>query len=298
MRKNLLKKLVVGVLSATMVMGLFTACGNNSDSSNDDKTAQSYSEKKVLRVGMECTYAPFNWTQETDELSNGEKAVPIYGTNSYCYGYDVMMAQKIANELGWELEIHKVEWDSIGISMDAGDYDCIIAGMSWSEEREAAYDFTSEYYFRDLCLTVKKGSQFDGFTKLSDFEGKNVSVTTQLGTAWISLIPQIPDSTPAAFYETTSEAFMAVLNGVADAALIDKPTAESALLTNSDLSILDIEDLVSGDSVNVCIAVRTGDAELQGLIQGVLDDLEWNETKKDEMDEMMSLAVSLQPAAN
>lgn len=126
---------------------------------------------------------------------------------------------------------------------------------------------------------------------------KSLKITTQLGTAYIDLIPQIPDSTNAAFYETTSEAFMAVSNDVADAALIDKPTAESALLTNSDLSILDIEDLNSGDSVNVCIAVRSGDSELQGLIQGVLDDLEWNKTNKDKMDEMMSLAVKLQPAA-
>ena len=82
------------------------------------------------------------------------------------------------------------------------------------------------------------------------------------------MISQIPDAKQAAFYETTSEAFMAVSNGVADAALIDVPTSESALLTNSDLEILKIDDIESGSSVNVCIAVRTGDKELQNLIQG------------------------------
>lgn len=295
MRKNVIKKVVSGVLCATMAMGLFTACGSSDTSSNDKD--KSYEEKKVLRVGMECTYAPFNWTQESEELSNGDKAVPIYGTNLYCYGYDVMMAKKIADELGWDLEIHKVEWDSIGISMDAGDYDCIIAGMSWSEEREAAYDFTSEYYFRDLCLTVKKGSEYENATKLSDFEGKNITVTTQLGTAYINLIDQIPDAEKAAFYETTSEAFMAVSSDVADAALLDRPTAESALLTNKDLEILDIEDLDSGSSVNVCIAVRSGDSELQKLIQDTMDKLNWNEEHKADMDAMMSEAVKLQPAA-
>ncbi len=295
MRKNVIKKVVSGVLCATMAMGLFTACGSSDTSSNDKD--KSYEEKKVLRVGMECTYAPFNWTQESEELSNGDKAVPIYGTNLYCYGYDVMMAKKIADELGWDLEIHKVEWDSIGISMDAGDYDCIIAGMSWSEEREAAYDFTSEYYFRDLCLTVKKGSEYENATKLSDFEGKNITVTTQLGTAYINLIDQIPDAEKAAFYETTSEAFMAVSSDVADAALLDRPTAESALLTNKDLEILDIEDLDSGSSVNVCIAVRSGDTELQKLIQDTMDKLNWNEEHKADMDAMMSEAVKLQPAA-
>ena len=292
MKKTFLRRTLGIVLGATFAIGLLTGCGKG-----ESAKKVNYDEKKVLRVGMECSYAPFNWTQETDELANGDKAVPIYGTNLYCYGYDVMMAKKIADSLGWDLEIHKVEWDSIGISMDAGDYDCIIAGMSWSEEREAAYDFTSEYYFRDLCLTVKKGSKFESCSKLEDFKGKNISVTTQLGTAYIDLIPQIPDSTNAAFYETTSEAFMAVSNGVADGALIDKPTAESALLTNPDLEILDIEDLDSGASVNVCIAVRTGDTELQSKIQGVLDEMNWNEENKDKMDEMMSEAVKLQPAA-
>lgn len=293
-KKKLFRKLVSTALCLTLAMGLFTGC-SKADSNSTKKI--NYQDKKVLRVGMECAYAPFNWTQETDTLSNGDKAVPIYGTNLYCYGYDVMMAKKIADKLGWDLEIHKVEWDSIGLSMDAGDYDCIIGGMSWSEEREAAYDFTSEYYFRDVCLTVKKGSQFENCTKLSDFTGKNISVTTQLGTAYIDLISQIPDAKQAAFYETTSEAFMAVSNGVADAALIDVPTSESALLTNSDLEILKIDDMESGSSVNVCIAVRTGDKELQDLIQGALDDLNWNEENRAQMDEMMSLAVSLQPAA-
>ena len=256
-KKKLFRKLVSTALCLTLAMGLFTGC-SKADSNSTKKI--NYQDKKVLRVGMECAYAPFNWTQETDTLSNGDKAVPIYGTNLYCYGYDVMMAKKIADKLGWDLEIHKVEWDSIGLSMDAGDYDCIIGGMSWSEEREAAYDFTSEYYFRDV-------------------------------------ISQIPDAKQAAFYETTSEAFMAVSNGVADAALIDVPTSESALLTNSDLEILKIDDIESGSSVNVCIAVRTGDKELQNLIQGALDDLNWNEENRAQMDEMMSLAVSLQPAA-
>lgn len=308
--KKVTRKLVSVFLSAVLACGMLAGCGSKDTSTVESGTVETetvengeaentsqdsgYAEKKVLRVGMECAYAPFNWTQESEELSNGDKARPIYGTNLYCYGYDVMMANKIAEKLGWDVEVHKVEWDSIGISMDAGDYDCIIAGMSWSEEREAAYDFTDVYYYRDVCLTVKKGSEWEGITSLDEFAGKNPTVTTQLGTAFIGLISQIPDAQEAAFYETTSEAFMAVSNGVADIALIDKPTAESALLTNDDLTILDIADIESGDSVNVCIAVRSGDDELKNLIQGAMDDMGWDRAQ---MDEMMTEAVKLQPAA-
>ena len=150
------RKLISMVLAATLALTSLTGCGKK-DSSSDDS---------VLRVGMECAYAPFNWSQETDELANGEKAVPIYGTNMYAYGYDVIVAEKLAKQMGKTLEIHKVEWDSIGMSLDAGDYDVIIAGMGRTKEREASYSFTDPYYYRTNCLVVKKGSGLEGILLL------------------------------------------------------------------------------------------------------------------------------------
>lgn len=294
MRKRQVKKMRLVVLFIMIgVMVMVSGCGKSKDS------GKSYDEKKVLRVGMECAYAPFNWTQETDEVANGEKASKIYDTQYYAYGYDVMMAQKIADELGWELEIHKVEWDSIGMGLDAKDYDCIIAGMGKTEEREKSYDFTDTYYFRDISLTVKKGSEFENITKLSDFAGKNATVTTQLGTAWVSLLDQIPDVKLGANYATTAECFMAVSNGAADVSVIDLPTSQSAAMNNKDLVLLtlDTDDSITDPtgSTNVCIAVRKGDSELNDKIQGVLDSLSWD---KEKMDAMMEEAISLQPAAN
>lgn len=139
MKKNLLGKMVItGIISAAMLAS--TAAST---------WAADKSDKDVLRVGMECAYAPFNWTQDTDTTPDGSKAEPIYGSDYYAYGYDVAVAQKLADQLGMKLEIHKVEWSSIGISMDAGDYDCIIAGMGKTAEREKSYAFTEPYYYRD-----------------------------------------------------------------------------------------------------------------------------------------------------
>ena len=199
------RKLISMVLAATLALTSLTGCGKK-DSSSDDS---------VLRVGMECAYAPFNWPQETDELANGEKAVPIYGTNMYAYGYDVIVAEKLAKQMGKTLEIHKVEWDSIGMSLDAGDYDVIIAGMGRTKEREASYSFTDPYYYRTNCLVVKKGSGLEGIKGLSELAGKNVTLTTQLGTGWVNLLDQVPDATLGANYETTAECFMAISNGTA-----------------------------------------------------------------------------------
>ena len=73
------KRFIALVLAMVMCLG-FAACGSTEKDDN------------VLRVAMECAYAPYNWSQSDD--SNG--AVKIAGTNDYAYGYDVMMATLIA----------------------------------------------------------------------------------------------------------------------------------------------------------------------------------------------------------
>ena len=323
------KKMIGMMLTMAMTATLFSGCGGTSETTQTTATQETPVEETgsstsgeniaveeegsaeeevvlddettggVLRVGMECAYAPFNWTQESEEVPNGDVAVPIYGSSDYAYGYDVMMAKKIADYLGMDLEIHKVEWDSIGLAMDSGEYDCIIAGMGRTPEREAAYSFTEPYYYRDNCLTVKAGSGLEDITSLADLAGKNVVVTTQTGTGWVTLQEQIPDRVEGANYATTAECFMAVSNGVADVALIDKPTAQSALLTNKDLVLIAFEEgkgfVDDNGMTNVCIATRLKDTELRDKIQGAMDALKWD---KEQMDAMMELAIELQPAAN
>lgn len=290
-KRSIRKKLVAVVGIAAMTMAMLSGCGKAKEESKGDK---------VLRVGMECAYAPFNWTQEADSTPNGSKAVKIYDSDYYAYGYDVAVAQKIADELGYELEVHKVEWSSIGISMDAGDYDCIIAGMGKTAEREASYSFTSPYYYRDNCIVVKKGSPYENVTGLSQLNDTGCVLTTQLGTGWIPLLDQVKGAKTGSNYETTSECFMAIMNGVADVCVVDLPTAKSAALTNPDLVIiqLDESDSFTGDDemVNVCIATRKDDTALRDKIQGAMDAIGWNDKAK--MDALMDEVLTQQPAAN
>ena len=295
----------ISVLAAgVMAVSSFTACSGSSSGTSETTAAASSaaatgSEKGVLRVGMECAYAPFNWTQVSEEVSNGDTAVPIYGGGGYAYGYDVMVAKMLAEELGMDLEVHKVEWDSIGISMDSGEYDCIIAGMGRTSERMLSYSFTEPYYYRSNCVVVKKGSDIENITGLSDLAGKNVIATTQLGTGWVPLLDQIPDVTLGANYETTAEVFMALSNETANVAVIDIPTAQSALLTNTDLKPITLADgdTFVGDEemTNVCIATRKDDTELRDKLQAAMDAVGLD---RDKMNSMMEEAISVQPAAN
>ena len=310
-KRNWIALSLVAIMTATMLSG----CGAGETGSAETAEAavteatesteateegtSSDAEGGVLRVGMECAYPPFNWTQDEATTPDGSKAVKIYGSDYYAYGYDVAVAQKLADELGMELEIHKVEWSSIGISMDAGDYDCIIAGMGRTAEREMSYSFTEPYYYRDNCIVVKKDGPYANVKGLSELNGTGCKLTTQLGTGWIPLLDQVEGAVTGSNYETTSECFMAVSNGVADVCIIDLPTAQSALLTNDDLMIItfDENDTFTGDEemVNVCIATKKNDTELRDKLQGAMDAIGWND--KAAMDELMSTVIGQQPAA-
>ena len=86
---------LTGVMAATTLFG----CGSSSGGAASDSSAADSSSKKVLKVGMECAYAPFNWTQDTDTTPDGSKAVKIAGSDYYAYGYDVAVAQKLADQM-------------------------------------------------------------------------------------------------------------------------------------------------------------------------------------------------------
>lgn len=111
MKKKFLSMVMVMSLIMSLTLGL-TGCGSKNDNS----------DKKVLKVAFECAYAPYNWTQETPDVGNGKQAVKIKNADGYAYGYEVELAQRIADELGYELEVYKIEWSSILMGLQDGSF--------------------------------------------------------------------------------------------------------------------------------------------------------------------------------
>ncbi len=110
----------------------------------------------TLKIGMECAYEPYNWT-DTDGSSLG--AVPISSEGQqglYANGYDVQIAQYVANRLGLKLEIYAMEWDSLIPAVNSGAIDAIVAGMSPTAERAQEIDFTDTYYESNLVVIIRK----------------------------------------------------------------------------------------------------------------------------------------------
>ena len=107
----------------------------------------------TLKVGMECAYEPFNWTDV--EPSVGSVAISSEG-GGYANGYDVQIAQYVANKLNMKLEIYAIEWDSLIPAVQSGAVDAVAAGMSPTAEREEEVDFTNTYYESNLVIIIKK----------------------------------------------------------------------------------------------------------------------------------------------
>ena len=103
------------------LMGLFILAGCGNGTTEDSSAADGSAESDAFVVGMEAGYPPFNWTQNDD--SNG--TVKIDGADGYANGYDVQMAQKVADGLGKELVIVKTEWDGLVPALVSSKIDAI-----------------------------------------------------------------------------------------------------------------------------------------------------------------------------
>ena len=275
-----MKKITALILSLVLMFSL-TACGGKDTANNDEK---------VLRVAMECGYAPYNWTQSTD--ANG--AVQIADSKDYAYGYDVMMAKKIADELGYELQIVKLDWESLIPAVQSGDVDCVIAGQSITSERLEEVDFTEPYYYASIVTLTKQDSPYANAKGVQDLA--NGTCTSQLNTVWYDVcLPQIPGANIQTAQESAPAMLVALESGAVDYVVTDMPTAMAACAAYDDMVLLDFSDSddnfqVSDEEINIGISLKKGNTELKDAIDGVLETM-----TTEDYEQMMQEAISVQP---
>ena len=242
-----MKKVLAIVLALVFVLAL-AGCGSKIDPAKDlDKVK----EAGVLKVGMECAYAPFNWTQSDDT----NQAIKIKNAEGYANGYDVQVAKIIADKLGVELEIYAYEWDALIPAVESGNLDCIIAGMSPTEDRKETVDFSSNYYVSNLVIVVGKDSPYANATSIKDFDGAKINA--QDGTFHVQAVEQIPNVTSAAMKDFT-ELYAAVSAGTIDGYVAEEPTAYAVCSANEDLSYVPLLNNSTGftcDEGDTAIAV-------------------------------------------
>ena len=217
-----------GLLSLLFTAICLAGCGGNSNSSG--------SQKEKLYVGLECDYAPFNWTDPEKNDYNYQ----ISGTKTYADGYDVQIAKQIAEELDMELVIKKIEWDGLIPSCKEGTIDLIIAGMSPTEERKIEIDFTNPYYTSEHVLLVEKDGQFANVTSIDELSGARIS--GQIGTLYDDIAHAIPGVVKGNDRETVPEIVTDLQNGVIDGTVLELPVAQGLEAQYPNLKTIQFEE--------------------------------------------------------
>lgn len=227
----------------------------------------------TFRVGMECNYAPYNWTQ----ADPGEYAVAIEGGGGYADGYDVQIAKKIAEGLGKELVIVKTEWDGLPMGVMTGAFDAIIAGMSPTAERKVTLDFTDAYYNSQLVVVVRKDGAYAGATSLADLSG--ASITGQLNTFHYTVIDQIPGVNKAMAMETFPAMVVALRSGAIDGYVAEEPGAVADTTANPDLTYVKFADgqgfTASAEDTSIAVGLAKGSdllAPINEILVGISDE--------------------------
>ena len=265
------KRLFAAACAALMLVG----CGGAPEEDN------------TFVVGMECAYQPFNW-QTTKET---ETSVSLGGAGM-ADGYDVMIAQDIADALGKKLVIKKIEWKGLIPAVESGEIDAIIAGMTASEKREKGVDFTTPYYESDgMVMIVRKGSEQESYTDIQQFSGQ--TVMGQLSTNYDDVIDQIEGVNHAVPKQSYPEMVVALRAGDTDGITAEMPVAEGIVAANPDLAIVTFEEgkgFEIDTTVSIALKNDTRDTEFFKSVQKALDGI-----SKETRNKYMARAVETAP---
>ena len=249
-------KKIISIIAVLALILSLCACGGNNGS------------KGKLKVGMECAYAPFNWTQADD--SNG--AVKIANAEGYANGYDVQVAKKIADKLGLELEVYAYEWDALIPAVDTKTLDCIIAGMSPTAERKETIDFSSNYYISNLVIITRKDSAYASAKTLADFAGAKIAA--QDGTFHADAMNQIENVNGTVMKDFTM-LYTAVTAGTIDGYIAEEPTAFQVCGSNDSLTYVPLVNNDTGfscseDDTAIAVGLRK-DSSIKNDVSAAID---------------------------
>lgn len=252
----------------------------------------TYADEKTpadqFRVGMEAAYAPFNWTQTTP----GKHTVEL-SSQKYVGGYDIQIAQKIADHLGKKLVVVPTQWDGLVPALQSGKIDAIVAGMSPTAERRKEIDFTDSYYESQLVVVVQKNGKYADAKSIQDLKG--AKITAQLNTFHYSVIDQIPDVDKQQAQKDFSAMRVALASGVIDGYVSERPEGVTATNVNKSFKMLEFSKAngfqTNPEDVQVAVGMRKGDEDVQ-KVNDLLATISSSERTK-----LMDQAIKEQPTA-
>lgn len=256
-----MKKKVLSVLLVAVCVLSMAACG----SKKEDSSAGDSGKKEKLVMATNAEFPPY-------EFYEGKEVV----------GIDADIAAAVAEEMGMELEIEDMAFDSIITAVTSGKADIGAAGMTVTEDRLENVDFTDTYATATQVIVVKEDSAIAG---PDDLTGKKIGV--QLGTTGDIYADDIEDATVER-YNKGFEAVQALQQGKIDAVVIDGEPAKEFVKEAEGLKILD----EAFTEEEYAIAVKKGNDELKEKINDALANLK----ESGKLDEIVAKYISADSA--
>jgi ABC-type amino acid transport substrate-binding protein len=219
----------------------------------DDGGTSAEGGKKVIVVGTEPTFPPFEYVD-----SGGEVA-----------GFDVDLVKAIGAKAGFEVQVQRLGFDALIPALQAGQIDIAASGMSITDERKQSVAFSDPYIDAGLVLAVRQDEQ--AIKGTADLQGKTVAV--QRGSTGAEAADKLKEEGKVAkvtYFATVPLAMMELMQGGADAVINDKPVSEIFVARQPGKLRL-LEEPIKSDSYG--LAMRKGNDQLVQQVNKALAEL-------------------------
>ncbi len=249
-----LKKSILAILVGTLTLGV-VGCSSSDEGKNQ---LEIIKEKGVLTMATSADYPPYEFHKEV----NGKDTI---------VGFDIMIAQEVANSLGVELEIKDMKFDGLLGALKSGNVDVVVAGMSPTEERKEAVNFTNVYHNGEHTILIKKENK-DKYKSIEDLQSASIAV--QKSSLQESIAKDVIKSSNIKSLGKISDIVLELQNNNVDAVVVSKEAIPGYLKQYPDILEANI-DLGNDQSEGSAIAInKSDDTSLVNAINEVLDKLE------------------------
>ena len=268
-----MKKNVLVLAAAVCMAAALTACGSSNSTAETTAAAAETTTADTAAGSTDTaadTAADTSAAEETEGaggkivmVTNAEFPPYEYHENNTIVGIDADIARAIADQMGMELEIQDMAFDSLIPAIQSGQADFAAAGMTVNEERLRNVDFTETYAEAAQVIIVKEGS---AIAAPADLTGKKIGVQT--GTTGDIYADDVENAEVQRFNKGM-EAVMALTQDKLDAVIIDREPAKVFVKENEGLKILD----EAFTEEEYAIAIKKGNTELLEKMNAAIKEL-------------------------
>lgn len=251
-----MKKLLSLLLALVMLLS-FAACANDdtppADGDDQQQEEQNGSEAGTMNkladikaagelvVGTSADYPPYEFHMEIDGVDT-------------IVGFDIAIAQAFADELGVELKLVDMAFESLLISLQKGDFDLVMAGLTPDEDRAKTVDFT-DVFFHNKQIVIIRAEDADKYVTTEDMAGTTLGV--QAGTIQETIAADLTDENKVVKLKKFPELIMELKTGKVDGVCTNTMVASAYVSAHPDLLCQDIG--IVWDNTGFSGAIQKGD---------------------------------------